>query len=219
MKLKYLSFIAVFGFIIHSCIKHEVIPAPEQKANLKAYFNGTIVTSSNGNPVSSNVEYTENVNGYSGTANKSQVILPGGQASSVSYLFTIQSSQGNFISKIQIGLGSITWDQANSTGPTTTQFNSFFNTNTAPDYSDLAVDGFMVNYTDNSGNSWKSKETSPNSQSVNFTNVSQESDPNGDYSKYTCTFSCWVYKPSTINIGEEDSILIQNAQLIGWFQK
>lgn len=208
MKLSIFLSTAVITVILFSCIKHEVIPAPEHKAALKAYFSGIVNSSA--------TEYTENVSGYAGAATQSKIVLPAGQTSSVVYLFDMKSTTQT--AKIQVGLGSLTWDQANSTGPDLATFNNFFNTHTNPTYSTNGTAGFTVSYTDNAGNIWTSKSPSANTQSVNFSSVSQESDPKGDYSKFTCSFSCYVYRtygtPAT-----EDSIYIQNAQVKGWFQR
>ncbi|MBI1835696.1 MAG: hypothetical protein HYR91_00370 [Flavobacteriia bacterium] len=208
MKLSIILSTAIVLTTIIGCIKHEVIPAPEHKATLKAYFNGVINNST--------TEYTENVVGYYGKATKSQILLPAGQNSSVVYLFEMKSDQTT--AKMQIGLGSLNWDAANSTGPDLTTFNNFFNTNLNPAYSDNGASGFYVTYTDNVGNVWTSKANSTYAQSVSFSSLSQESDPNGDYSKFTCTFSCYAYRTYG-SPAQEDSVLIQNAQIKGWFQR
>lgn len=204
MRLNILLPTSILALMLGSCIKHEVIPAPEHKANLKAYFNGNVNNSQ--------TEFTENVVGYYGSPDKTQDIQPAGSTSSEVYLFTMRSDQAT--SSIQVGMGSLTWDQANASGPALDAFNNFFNTNTSPSYSDGGTNGFFVTYKDNTGTLWTSSENSVNSQTVVFTNVSQESDPNGDYSKFTCNFSCWAY-----NAAHDDSIHIQNAQLKGWFRR
>lgn len=208
MRLTILLTTIVSSIILTSCIKHEIIPAPEHKATLKAYFNGSIN--------STNVEFTENVNGYYGKTSKSQLILPGGQTSSAVYFFEMKSTQTN--SSIQVGLGSISWDAGVSAGPSLSTFNTFFNNKTLPSYSDNGTNGFTVIYKDVYGNAWTSKQNSVNSQNVLFSNVNQESDPNGDYSKFNCSFSCYVYR-SYGNPSVTDSLYIQNAQLKGWFSR
>jgi hypothetical protein len=207
MKLPLLLSAFITSVILFSCIKHEVIPAPERKATLKAYFSGNINNSSS--------EFTENVNGYYGAATQSKIVLPSGQTSSVIYLFEMKSSTAGQNAKIQVGLGSLTWDQANSTGPDLTTFNNFFNSHSNPNYSNNGTSGFYVSYTDNAGVIWSSRANSIHPKSVNFSSISQESDPNGDYSKFTCTFSCYVYSNEAI----PDSMSISNAQVKGWFQR
>jgi hypothetical protein len=207
MRLPLLISVVITSIILISCIKHEVIPAPEHKATLKAYFTGKINNST--------TEYTENVNGYFGAASQSKIVLPSGQTSSVIYLFEMKSSNAGQNSKIQIGLGSLTWDQANSTGPDLTTFNNFFTTRPNPTYSNNGTSGFYVSYTDNAGVVWSSKDNSIHPKSVNFSSISQESDPNGDYSKFSCTFSCYVYSNAAI----PDSMSISNGQVKGWFQR
>ena len=117
MRFSILLATLVSSILLFSCIKHEIIPAPEHKATLKAYFNGTINNT--------NIEFTENVTGYYGKTSKSQLILPGGQTSSAVYFFEMKSTQTN--SSIQVGLGSITWDAGVSAGPSLSTFNAFFN--------------------------------------------------------------------------------------------
>lgn len=193
---------------ISSCIKHEIIPAPEKKATLKAYFNGTVKGFT--------TEFTQNVNGYYGLAANSQEKKPAGQTSSITYIFTMKSNSTS--SAISVELGSIKWDEAVTSGPSLSTFNAFFNSTLTPSYKNNGIDGFAVSYTDNTGNVWASKDNSPYNQTVQFANVSQESDANGDYSKFTCVFSCYVYR-SYGSPAVTDSMLIQNAQVKGWFQR
>jgi hypothetical protein len=208
MKLNLFSSIAFITLILVACNKHEVIPAPEPKAELKSHFIGTI----NG----TEVEFTKNVNGYYGLANKSKIILPSPSSSSAVYYYDMKSDEA--ISSMKVGLGSVLWDASAASDPSVAMFNSFFNSNLSPSYSTDGANGFVVVYKDGNGSEWTSSEGSVNPQSVQFTNVSQESDNNGDYSKFSCTFSCFVYR-SYGNPVVIDSLYIDNGQMTGWFQR
>ena len=93
--------IFLFGALalfVGSCIKHEVIPAPEPVVELDCYFEGTIG--------GAYIEYTQNVTGYApfpSIAKQTQFGVTNAQ-----YLFAIQSSQ--VIPKVQISLGSLSWN-------------------------------------------------------------------------------------------------------------
>ena len=204
-------FIGLIGLAISSCIKHEVIPAPEPKVELSANFEGYIG--------SQFVEYTENVDGYVPFADLATQSANG--INHAQYLFSMVSASS--IPSIRIGLGSISWSAASGTAvPALDLFNSFYASQDAPLYSDDALNGFNVTYNAVDGTVWASSEVSPYNQVVNFSNIKQESDNSGDYSKFTCTFSCYVYH--TYNdpppgITWTDSILIENAVYQGWFKR
>ena len=130
----------------------------------------------------------------------------------------------NTLVSIQVKLGSINFDGSANSDPSLSVFNSFFTSTTNPAYSAGAANGFEVVYRDGSGNIWTSDETqSP--QDVVFTGIVQESDGSGDYSKFTCTFNCNVYReiPDVSTPDPNDSITltlpIQNAVLKGWFKR
>jgi len=82
-----------------------------------------------------------------------------------------------------------------------------------------------VTYTDGTGRIWESSETSTNVQNVTFTGVVQESDNQGDYSKFICNFDCWIYSlhPDSLALNppviQLDSIHVENARYEGWFQR
>lgn len=195
--------------ILNSCIEHEVIPAPIPKADLSCHFSGTV----NG----TFIELTENVQGYKMSPSKSTLLNPSPQLSSVKY-YSEMNSLENAIS-VRVGLGSISWDDAGNAGvPPLNSFNSFFTTNTTPAYSDGCSAGFEISYRDASGGIWVSKQNSVNAQNVTFSAINQESDSNGDYSKFICEFNCYVYRinPQTSAL---DSLRIQNGILKGWFDR
>ncbi len=193
---------------LSSCIEHEVIPAPEPKVELKCNFMGTI----NG----TGVEFTQNVLGYDCFPTKFKFIIPPPSFSSAVYYSQIASSQSQVA--VKVGLGKVYWDATTVNDPTLALFNDFFLNNLTPAYSLDADNGIEIEYRDASGRIWKSKENSPNAQSAVFSNVKQESDNSGDYSKFTCNFQCYVYSYDDVAL-EWDSLSIQNAVFKGWFKR
>lgn len=202
----------VFGSLfLAGCPKHEIIPAPTPKVSLESHFIGTI----NG----TQVELTQNVDGYYLDATKVKVILPSPTPSKASYFADMKSSQ-NLVS-IRVGLGSATFDASASGGdPSLSVFNNFFTSNTSPVYAASADGGFEVVYRDGSGAVWTS-DPAQSPQDVIFTNIVQESDGTGDYSKFTCTFNCNVYRNTVDQSGNPITLQlpIQNAVLKGWFKR
>jgi hypothetical protein len=210
--------IALFLFgslFLAGCPKHEIIPSPTPKVDLESSFIGGI----NG----TQVELTQNVDGYYLDASKSKYILPSPTPSRATYYAEMKSSQ-NLLS-IKIGLGPVLFDAGASSGdPSLTVFNSFFTSTTTPTYSNNAANGFDVTYRDGNGGVWKSDDAS-SPQTVAFSGILQESDGSGDYSKFTCTFSCIVYRriPDLTTPIPDDSVTlslpISNAVLKGWFER
>lgn len=192
------------GLLFTSCNKHEVIPAPIPTVDLKSHFSADID--------GAGIEYTENVIGYANSSVKSKIILPPPSFSSAVYFSTMSSSQ--VASSITVGLGSMAWDASLEADPGLTAFNQFFNDNTNPVYSTAGSLGFEVTYRDGMGVVWKSLETSPNAQNVEFVSIKQESDESGDYSLFTCNFDCYAYL-----FDFSDSVLIENAIYQGWFRR
>jgi len=209
--------IALFAFgslFLAGCPKHEIIPAPTPKVELESSFIGIV----NG----SQLELTQNVGGYYLEATKTKYILPSPTPSKAAYYANMKSSES--LVSIRVGLGSISFDGSADSDPSLAVFNSFFSSTTAPVYSAYAANGFEVVYRDGSGNVWTSDDTQP-AQDVIFTGIVQESDGSGDYSKFTCTFNCNVYRivPDLTTPVLTDSITlslpIQNAILKGWFKR
>lgn len=209
--------IALFAFgslFLAGCPKHEIIPAPTPKVELESSFIGIV----NG----SQLELTQNVDGYYLEATKTKYILPSPTPSKAAYYANMKSSNG--LVSIRVGLGSISFDGSADSDPSLTVFNNFFSSTTAPVYSASAANGFEVVYRDGSGNVWTSDDTQP-AQDVIFTGIVQESDGSGDYSKFTCTFNCNVYRvvPDLTTPVLTDSITlslpIQNGVLKGWFKR
>jgi len=212
--MKKAVFLFVFGSVfLAGCPKHEIIPAPTPKVELTGHLEGMI----NG----TEVEFTQNVSGYAVEATKAKIILSPPNPSSAVYYAEMKSNES--LVAVKIGMGSINWDaSASADGPALNQFNSFFTTpaNLEPLYSNGALSGFEVTYRDGSGNIWKSEETDPND--VIFTNVIQESDGSGDYSKFKCTFSC-IVRRDQINPSPLPPTPLQmpldNIVFEGWFQR
>ena len=209
--------IALFMFgslFLAGCPKHEIIPAPTPKVELESSFIGLI----NG----SQVELTQNVDGYYLDATDVKLVNPSPTPSIATYSASMKSA--NTLVSIQVRLGTINFDASASSEPSLTAFNTFFSSTTTPVYSAQAVNGFEVVYRDGSGNVWTSDPAST-PQDVVFTGIVQESDGSGDYSKFTCTFNCNVYRdvPDTSTPDPNDTITltlpIQNAILKGWFQR
>ena len=217
MKL-ILGFIATvfLGFMMNSCIKHEVIPAPIATVDLNASFESVI----NG----TDVEWTQNVEGYKATANTYAVYLPSPQLcrkifqSEISSIYSEQS--------IKLTFGSLTWDVASNIEPTISMFNNYHSYNSdSPivfkNYSSLStlpsMLGVEVEYIDNNGVSWISRESDIN-QFAKFTILDQDSDNTGDYSLFLCEFSCkvWRINPQTLL---DESIIINNAKYTAWFKR
>jgi hypothetical protein len=210
-----------------SCIEHEVIPPPEPEVELECSFEGNIG--------SAFIEYTKNVNGYSctpGLAKQTQSGLTDAQ-----YLFAMTSQEQ--IQYVQIGIGSLSWNDPTGTErPALSLFNGFFTApaNMSPDYSNAALAGFEVQYRDENGDIWRSYETGtePTAESgtpipvasinVEFDpeSIIQESDESGDYSKFVCYFSCPVYHifsvpdisvvPQTNPLTMRDSAVVMNIE-------
>ncbi len=206
----------VFGSLfLAGCPKHEIIPAPTPKVELESHFIGIV----NG----TQIELTQNVDGYYLDATKVKYILPSPTPSKAIYYADMKSSQT--LVSIRVGLGSATFDGSASGGdPSLSVFNTFFTSNTTPAYAAMADAGFEVVYRDGSGAVWTS-DPAQTPQDVIFTNIVQESDGSGDYSKFTCTFNCNVYReiPDTSTPNPNDSITlslpIQNAVLKAWFKR
>lgn len=213
----------VLGF--SACIKHEIIPAPEPKVELICSFNGLIA----GSPL----ELTQNVNGYFMETNKSIFVPPSGLA--LATYFTEMKSNDNLVA-IKIAIGNMRWDGNGTDGPPSNVFNLFFKNNLTPVYTANAVStptntaGVEVSYRDGVGNVWKSKDTDVMFNTMEFTNISQETDKTGDYSKYIANFNCKVYhtfitvvqnpapQPND-TLKDEQTFEITNAVLRGWYKR
>ena len=215
MLKKGILIIGVSSLVLSSCIEHEVIPPPEPVVELNAHFYGEFNTAP--------IELTENVLGYANNCTSAKYIVPPPTFSEAVYYAEMSSLQ--VATSVRIGLGSATWNSSLSAEPTLATFNSLFQTNLFPNYADGALNGFEVTYKDGTGREWKSSETSVMPMNVEFTGVVQESDNNGDYSKFICNFDCWIYSlhPDSLALNppviQLDSIHVENARYEGWFQR
>ena len=212
------GFIALvgFGFVLVSCIKHEVIPAPTPTADLEAHFTGVINNTQ--------TDFTENVLGYENVSYKVKVIQPPGGNSTAVYYSEMQSTSQ--LQSIAIGLGSINFDSGVASDPPLALFEPFFPANDNPNYSNNGAAGFEVVYQDATNRQWKSNQTSNYAgANVNFTGIKLESDATGDYSKFICTFDCYMYSlnPDSLAllppVAHVDSFLIEDAVYTGWFKR
>lgn len=203
--MKKIAFLFLFGSVfLAGCPKHEIIPAPVPKVELSAHFIGTI----NGTPV----EWTQNVDGFFLEATKTKIIVPSPALSSAVYYADFKTDQSPV--SLKLALGSIQWDASLANDPSLTEFNNFFLGTQNPTYSAGAAAGFEVIYRDGFGNIWTSDETDPGT--VTFSNIEQESDATGDYSKFTCEFDCILHRTVGPN---EYTLAIENAVYSGWFKR
>ncbi len=204
--MKKIAFIFLFGSVLLTgCPKHEIIPAPTPEVDLEAHFIGKI----NG----TDKEITQNVEGYFLETTKAKIILPSPNPSSAVYYADFKSEQS--LVSLKLSLGSIQWDASLAADPSLTQFNSFFTSTLTPSFSLAGTTGFEVVYRDGFGNVWTSDPAST-PQAVVFSNIVQESDASGDYSKFTCTFNCKVFR----TVGPDTfELLIEDAVYTGWFER
>jgi hypothetical protein len=212
MRFNYYFYSFLSLLFLTSCIKHEVIPAPEHIVDLSYSFTGVI----NNEDVKLS---SENLNYICIPTQEKNLVSPP-QLSSAIYYNEISSSLS--LESIKIGLGHLQWDQSTGDSPSLSIFNAFFTntTNIFPQYKDNCSPGFKVFYTDKNGITYVSKETILEYKDVKFSNNKQDSDATGDYSKFTCTFNCYVYYESgpTPDLGR-DSLKIQMGRLKGYFKK
>ena len=203
------SFIFLVGLFTSSCIEHEVIPPPVNTVDLNCYFIGFV----NG----TQVEFTQNVQGYGADIVNVEDINPSPTPSEKTYGSKIKSFY--FDQSIQIKFGTLDWDAAANAQPTVSMFNDYHMdaSGIALPFSDDGLEGVEVEYIDNNGVLWLSRETDP-LQDATFTILSQSSDNTGDYSLFECDFTCkvWRFNPQT---SEEESLDITNAKFTSWFKR
>lgn len=206
------SFTILLASLFAACVKHEIIPTPADIVDLKVHFEGTI----NG----TFVEYTDDVDGFNGETSDAQFIQTSPLLSSVSYYHDMTS---NLIDRsLKVGIGSVYWDAGAVEKPLVEDFNTFFTDledQTGIPFTEGAVDGFEVIYTDNFNNVWTTDAESTNPQTVLFTSIENDSDNTGDYSKFTVEFTAYLYRTVTEIPFARDSILIEDAVLDGWFKR
>jgi hypothetical protein len=112
----------------------------------------------------------------------------------------------------------LSWSGAAS--PTLDQYNAFFSTNVLPPYRTGASNGLEIQYRTALGAIYTSRQTTTAYQDAVFSNITQESDDTGDYSKFVCNFNCYVYwTAGTPPLANKDSLKIQSGVFKGWFKK
>ncbi len=197
------------SLLFPSCIDHEVIPSPVNTVDLNASFVGFV----NG----TQVEFTQNVNGYGAIAVNAEDINPSPTLSEMTYGSKIKSIYNP--QAIQVKFGAQEWDVAQNAYPTASMFNDWLNlySNTPVPFSDQGLSGVEIQYIDNNGVSWVSRESDPN-QSAIFEFSGSQSDNTGDYSFFKCTFTCLVWRYNT-QTELDESINIENGIITSWFKK
>jgi hypothetical protein len=223
MKLKSILAASLVIAALASCVKHEVIPAPEPKVELVCNFTGTI----NG----TDVEWTQNVDGFFLESSKSKIVPASGLSSAI-YYSEIKST--DFLNAMRLNIGEMLWDANVTSDPTLSIFNGFLTANPIPTYTLGAIlspantAGFEVSYRDANGDVWLTKDTDPNT--IEFTNIVQESDKTGDYSKFVANFDCTVYHTFEIitpsvppavgdTVWVEQSLPVANGVFKGWYKR
>src|SRR5690554_6100781 len=206
--MKYLTglLIILSGFILFSCIKHEVIPPPPVKVELPASFKGTLEGAS--------YEIIKDVNGYYCESTQAKEILPTHQPSKITYYSSIKSDKQ--LDFVQISLGKLNFNADVSITPSVEDFKMFFNNNVNPSFKSGAEGGVEIVYRDGQGGVWYSDEASTLPQDFTFTSLVQESDEKGDYMIFTAKFNV-----SLVNsiLSPTDTIVFENATFEGFFKR
>lgn len=206
--MKYLTgFSIIVGlFIFTSCIKHEVIPPPEPVVDLPSSFRALLQGSS--------YEIIKDVNGYYCDPTQAKEILPTPQQSKITYYSSIKSEQR--LDFVQIAIGRLLFNADVNITPNIDAFTAFFNNTVTPNYSTAADGGVEIVYRDGQGGVWISDENSVLPQDFTFTSLTQESDENGDYMKFTAKFNVSLVDDILI---PTDTIIFQNAVFEGYFKR
>ena len=208
--LKFYSLFLIVTLFTSSCIEHEVIPPPVNTVDLNCYFVGYV----NG----TQVEFTQNVNGYGAQVVNVEDINPSPALSKKTYGTKIKSFYNP--QAIRLKFGTLEWDASANSQPTVAMFNDYHSSNSAIpiNFSDLGENGVEIEYVDNNGVSWLSRETDLNQDAV-FSILSQSSDNTGDYSIFQCdiaTCKVWRINPQT---SLDEFLEISNAKITSWFKR
>jgi len=205
MKMKHLLFVLFGGIFLASCIEHEVIPPPRVTVDLDCSFTATLE--------GADYNLVAGVGGFYCDATRAKEILPNPQPSTAKYYAAIRSDeQFDFI---QVKMGSVLFDAEVGSDPTLEEFTQFFEQTTNPEFKTDANEGVEIVFRNGDGGVFFSKEADPTPQMFSITSVSQESDEEGDYLKFTANFSCNLYDDPA-NPG--DTVTIENGVYIGYFQ-
>ena len=199
-----------------SCIEHEVIPPPTNTLDLNATFVGYV----NG----TQVEFTQNVMNYKGYSDKFTAIYASPLLSKMLFISEMKSLTDQ--RAVRLTFGSLDWDASANSTPTLTMFNDFHTSNSGialpfRDYTTLidvanTTDGIQIEYTDQTGLVWISRESDPG-QVATFTVLKQATDKTGDYSLFDVTFSCTVWRYN-VQTQLDESLNISNGKLRAWFK-
>ncbi len=206
MKMKHLLITIIIGFSITSCIEHEVIPPPKVKVDLDCSFVGTLQ--------GSNYTLVAGVGGFFCDATRAKEILPNPQPSNARYYAAIRSNEQ--MDFFQVKMGSVLFNAEAGPDPSVEQFGEFFAENPTPEFKKEAHNGVEIVYRDSQGNVFFSKEDDNTFQSFFLTSVSQESDEEGDYLKFTANFTCNLYDDPD---NPSDTVKVEDGIYIGYFER
>jgi len=197
------------GIAFFSCNKREIIPAPTPKVDLKNHFYGKV----NG----TDIELTQNVNGYTGTSGVDLIVNANSLDSAIYHsIFSSTSS----MQQVNISHGSIVFDANASERPVVSTFESFYlsGPSLVPSFSISGLSGFSFTFTDGSGKEWASKTVG----TAKYTQMAVESDESGDYAKYRVEFDTRIYY-SYLDVPTQttitDSMEVVDAVYTGWYKR
>lgn len=206
--IRFLVVLTVF-ITAFSCNKREIIPAPEPMVELENHFYANINNT--------DVELTQNVNGYTGDSGV-DLIINATTLDSAVYHSTFSSSQSQ--QAASVGHGSIIFDWNANERPNLSTFENFYlgTTNQVPLFSPGGLNGFTFTYTDGAGHDWVSKDLG----TATYTKMSVESDKTGDYAKFRVEFDTriyYTYVDPVTQLSETDSMEVTNAVYTGWYKR
>jgi hypothetical protein len=203
MNLKHVFITFLGALTFSSCIEHVVIPPPVPVVEL----DGSFLADTFGTQIS----YVNGVNGFYLSASNFRQILTPPMQSNAKYFSTIQST--NLVDMFKVSIGKVNWISTDGTFPPVPQWRIYFESLTNVPFSENAENGVELEWRDSNNEVWKTSETSPNPQSFNFIEVSQESDEDGDYLKYKAVFTATFYSPDGL-----ESRTLNNGYIVGYFQ-
>lgn len=203
MKLKFFFLAVAASGAIASCVKHEVIPPPKPQVDLSSSFSA--------DTSGTNISYVKDVDGFYVEATNFRELQTSPQLSSIVYANTLRST--NYFDLVKLSVGRAYWDAGVDAFPSVSQFKLFFEGMMNPDFSDGGLNGVMIEWRDSGNNLWRTRENSTQLQSFSFTSISQESDEEGDYVKFTSEFSCYLY-----SLDELDSVRFDNGRYSSYFK-
>lgn len=203
MKLKFFFLAIAATGALASCIKHEVIPPPKPQVDLSSSFSAD----TNG----TSIIYVKDVDGFLIEATNFRQLQTSPQQSSIIYLNTIRST--NYSDLVKFSVGRAYWDAIGGSFPSVSQFKLFFEGMMNPNYSDDGQNGVMIEWRDSQNKLWRSREASTQPQTFVFTSISQESDEDGDYIKFSSEFSCYLYSLDNL-----DSVRFENGNYSSYFK-